>query len=176
MLGLKRGTVKLREHHEEWARLFVAEKKLLKKTLNNNVVAIEHVGSTAISGVPAKPIIDIRIAVLKLNDQVVEKIDTMLSQIGYFLMHKYPSRYFFAKGPEECRTHHISLVEIDDKNEWKNTILFRDYLRSNKNDCVDYSNLKTKLAEKFATDRTSYTAAKENYIQSIIKKAIAEEN
>jgi len=71
MLGLKRGTVKLASDHEEWARLFEIEKKKLITALSHDIIAIEHVGSTAISGLPAKPVIDIRIAVSSLDKKML---------------------------------------------------------------------------------------------------------
>lgn len=95
MLGLKRGTVKLASDHKEWARLFIKEKKVLIKTLGDCIVAIEHVGSTAISGVPAKPIIDIRISVASLKDSCIKEIAVLLGKIGYAYMHKFPGRHFF---------------------------------------------------------------------------------
>lgn len=171
MLGLKRGTVKLVKAHEEWARLYEIEKKLLLKTLGNLVVSIEHVGSTAIPGVPAKPIIDIRIAVSSLDSSHIEKFVEPLTNLGYFYMHAFEDRYFFAKGPEEKRTHHVSLVHADSEVGWEDSILFRDFLRNNTQYREEYSTLKEKLAQQFADDRKSYTKAKEEFIEKVITLA-----
>lgn len=169
-LGLKRGTVKLISDHEEWARLFEIEKKLLLKILGKNIIAIEHVGSTAIPGVPAKPIIDIRISIPTLDDTYIKKLISPLEKIGYTYMHNFGDRHFFAKGPEEKRTHHISFVKENSQTDWKDVLFFRDYLRKNETARDEYSMLKQKLAKQFSEDRASYTKAKEEFIEKIIKK------
>ena len=170
MLGLKRGTVKLAKAHDEWAQLFEKEKQLLLDTLKDRIIAIEHVGSTAIKGVPAKPIIDIRIAVSSLDDSYIKGFIAPLEKLGYSYMHKYLDRHFFAKGPEENRTHHISIVKAG-SDSWNDAILFRDYLRNNKQTREEYASLKQKLAKQFSEDRASYTKAKEEFIQKIIEQA-----
>ncbi|MBU1178210.1 GrpB family protein [Patescibacteria group bacterium] len=169
MLGLKRGTVKLASAHDEWALVFAEEKKLLADTFKDRMVAIEHVGSTAIPGVPAKPIIDIRMAVSPLDDSIIEGFIEPLRGLGYSYRHKFPDRYFFAKGPEENRTHHLSIVLAGSESGWQDSILFRDYLRKNKLAREEYTALKEKLAEQFAEDRAAYTEAKKEFITKIIK-------
>ncbi|PIR78494.1 MAG: hypothetical protein COU28_01320 [Candidatus Magasanikbacteria bacterium CG10_big_fil_rev_8_21_14_0_10_36_16] len=169
MLGLKRGTVKLSENHEEWKNLFEIEKKLLMGIFGDLVLRIEHIGSTAIPGVPAKPIIDIRLAVNSIDDEYIKQFVEPLEKLGYYYMHKFDDRHFFAKGPEEKRTHHLSIVEYG-SDSWKDSILFRDYLINNDSACGKYSKLKVDLAKKFANDRPSYTKAKEEFIEDIIKR------
>jgi GrpB-like predicted nucleotidyltransferase (UPF0157 family) len=168
MLGLKRGTVKLVKAHEEWPRLYELEKELLLRTLGDLAVAIEHVGSTAIPNVPAKPIIDIRIAVSSLDSSHIEKFVEPLTRLGYFYMHAFENRHFFAKGPEEKRTHHVSLVKFGSEEGWEDSILFRDFLRNNTRCREEYSTLKEKLAQQFAEDRKSYTKAKEEFIEKVV--------
>lgn len=170
MLGLKRGTVRLVSAHNEWARFFEIEKQLLLETFGDRIIAIEHVGSTAIPGVPAKPLIDMNAAVSSLNDEYIEEFVAPLENLGYHYMHKFPDRHFFAKGPETQRTHHLNLVEVNG-DEWNNSILFRNYLRRNKSAREEYAALKEKLAGQFAEDRASYTKAKEKVIQKIIDLA-----
>jgi len=171
MLGLKRGTVKLASAHDEWARLFEEEKQRLIKAIGKYILDIEHVGSTAISGVPAKPIIDIRIAIPSLDDSYIENMIAPLKAMDYSYMHKFPDRHFFAKGPEECRTHHISFVKANSEVGWQDAILFRDYLRRNDGAREEYAVLKRELAKKFAEDRASYTKAKEEFIGKIVQLA-----
>jgi GrpB-like predicted nucleotidyltransferase (UPF0157 family) len=171
MLGLKRGTVKLSQHHDEWARLFEKEKQLLLKTFGDHIITIEHVGSTAIPGVPAKPLIDINIAISSLDDAAIEEFVETLQKLDYSYMHKFPNRRFFTKGPEKNRTHHLNLVKAGSEVGWNDHLLFRDYLRRNKTTRDEYAALKTKLAQKFADDRASYTKEKERFIQKIIKQA-----
>ncbi len=170
MLGLKRGTVKLASHHKEWAKLFKKEKRLLLKTFGKKIINIQHIGSTAIFGVPAKPIIDIEISILSLDRLYVLKFVRPLKKLGYSYMHKFPTRHFFAKGPEENRTHHLSLVKASSKKGLKETVLFRDYLKNNAGARKEYIKLKQKLVKKFASDRKSYTLGKEKFIKKILKK------
>jgi len=148
MLGLKRGTVKLTSAHNKWTELFEKEKKLLFDTFGNQIIAIEHVGSTAIPGTPAKPLIDINVAISPLNDSHVDEFIAPLEKLGYHYRHKFPGRHFFAKGPESKRTHHLNLVEFNG-DEWRNSILFRDYLKNNKPAREEYAALKEKLALQF---------------------------
>ena len=173
MLGLKRGTVKLASAHDEWARLFEKEKALLLETFGDRIIAIEHVGSTSIPGVPAKPLIDMNVVVSSLDDEYIAGFVVPLEKLGYHYMHKFTERRFFAKGPEAQRTHHLNLVELD-SDEWRNSILFRDYMRRNKLACEEYAALKEKLAGQYAEDRASYTKEKEVFIQKIIELAKAE--
>ncbi len=169
MLGLKRGTVKLINNaQDEWGRFFEKEKQILTDIFGDS--AIEHVGSTAIPGVSAKPIIDIIIAVSSLDDSYINQFVDPLEKFGYSYMHKFADRHFFAKGPEEKRTHHVSLVK-EDSTSWKNYILFRDYLRHNKLVREKYTELKEKLASQFAEDRASYTKAKEKFIEEMLEEA-----
>lgn len=169
MLGLKRGTVKLAEAHEEWARLFEIEKELLKKRFGDSILAIEHVGSTSIPDIPAKPILDMNVAVSSLEDEYIREFVAPLEKLGYHYMHKFPDRHFFAKGPEALRTHHLNLV-TQDSDEWQNSLLFRNFMRRNNLARDEYAALKQKLAVQFADERTSYTKAKEEFIQSIIRQ------
>lgn len=171
MLGLKRGTVKLSKYDKKWTKLFETEKQLLLGTLGSDIIAIEHIGSTAIPGIPAKPLIDINIAVSSIDDAATGKFIAPLRKLGYAYMHKFPDRCFFAKGPEEKRTHHLNLVKAGNGSGWTDCILFRDHLRRNKPARDEYAALKTKLAEQFPLDRESYTQAKEKFIQKIIRQA-----
>ncbi len=171
MLGLKRGTVKLNKYNPKWPQLFQQEKRLLQKTLGDKIIAIEHIGSTAVPGLPAKPLIDINIAVASLSDTAIKKFITPLQSLGYTYMHRFPGRRFFAKGPESKRTHHLNLVKANSQTGWHNHLLFRDYLRSHKSARDEYATLKIRLAKQFPTDRASYTQGKEKIIQKIIRQA-----
>lgn len=171
MLGLKRGTVKLCEYQNEWAELYEQEKQLLKDTFGDQIIAMEHIGSTAIPGVPAKPIIGINAAISSLDKDAVDSFIQPLQKLGYAYMHEYPNRKFFVKGPEEKRTHHLNLVEAGSQTGWHDPILFRDYMNRNKTARDEYSQLKLKLAQQFPEDRESYTKAKEDFILKIIQEA-----
>ncbi|MCX6741019.1 MAG: GrpB family protein [Candidatus Parcubacteria bacterium] len=169
MIGLKRGIVKLTPHQKQWGIYFIKEKKRLQKSLGQKVIAIEHIGSTAIKNISAKPIIDIAVGIKKLKDG--RQLIRSLEKLGY---HYRPlaglknQRLFFAKGPESNRTHYLHLVKYNGQT-WKKHLFFRDKLNSNKKIAKQYSALKKQLAKKFSQDRQSYTAKKHGFIQSVLK-------
>ena len=138
------------------------------------VVDIQHVGSTAIVGMAAKPIIDIQIAVSSLNDIKIIAIPA-LQKLGYEYWQENPDpeRLFFVKGMPpfgEMRTHHIHIVEPTSKH-WNQKIYFRDYLISHPDIAKKYQDLKIQLAQQYTYDREEYTNAKSDFINRILKLA-----
>ncbi len=135
-------------------------------------ISVEHIGSTAIPKIQAKPIIDIMIGVQDLNiaDIYLVKI---IQSIGYTYIKGYetamPDRRFFQKNVGNVRTHQIHLVELN-SNFWIRHLLFRDYLRVHSNAAKQYEALKLDLASKF-TDTNQYALAKTEFIREIEKLA-----
>lgn len=168
-MGLKVGLVKLEEYTSEWKILFEKEKENLEKIFGNIAIKIEHVGSTSIEGLAAKPIIDIMVCIEKFSD--FEKIREYFDKEPYSIKNDSPEdEILVRKGPEENRTHFIHIVE-NNSIRALNTIIFRDYLRNNKDALNEYEKLKKDLAEKYSNDRKSYTTSKSEFIQNIINKA-----
>lgn len=169
MIGLKRGTVKLVPHNPKWDELFQVEKTKLLEIINGLIVDIQHVGSTAISTIPAKPIIDIAVLVKSLER--VSEYSAKIETLGYQKKQENRSeRLFFTKGPEENRIIYLHIG--DESTDYiKDMILFRDYLIKNPAEAKRYAELKTELAEKFADNREPYTAAKEKFVQKVLEKA-----
>lgn len=171
IIGLQRKKVKLLSYNLEWKRLYKKEEELLCSSIGKYIEDIQHVGSTAIPGVKAKPIIDIAIGVKSLK--AGEKCIKPLEKLGY----KYKQgagikgRHFFVKGSEKNRTYYIHIEKINSQL-WKNHILFRDYLRKHKEAVKEYNELKEKLAEKHKDDRDAYTIEKAIFIQKILKKSL----
>jgi len=171
MLGLKRGKVKLSLYNPKWPEIFKKEKKMLQKALGKMIIDIQHVGSTAVSRIPAKPIIDIAVAVPELSRKEVEKYIEPLKKVGYeYRGEDRPREHLFVKGGEEKRICHLHMVKFDSK-AWKDYLLFRDYLRTHKKVAAKYTKLKLELAKKFSGNRKLYTTSKDNFIQKILKKA-----
>src|SRR5918992_6275624 len=168
MLGLERGTVKLMPHSELWHQLFAEEEARLRDALGEYVLALEHVGSTAICGLSAKPIIDIAVAVREITD--AEKCVIPLRHIGYEYRGEQgiPGRHFFGKG--EPRTHHLHMVELS-SDFWRSHLLFRDYLLQHRETTEKYERLKKELAEEYRGDREAYTERKAAFIESVLKAA-----
>ena len=171
-MGLKVGTVKLEEYNDKWKELFNEEKQNLEKIFGNLAITVEHIGSTSIEGISAKPIIDIAVTLKELKQ--FEKVRKYFENILYSIKEDSAcDEILIRKGNEENRTHFIHVMEINGK-KYKDTIAFRDYLRSHKDALKDYENLKKKLAKLYANDRKMYTASKNDFIQEIIKKAYEE--
>jgi GrpB-like predicted nucleotidyltransferase (UPF0157 family) len=151
-------------------------KKIFQVLPSNHIIDIQHVGSTAIPNMPAKPIIDIQIAVDSLDEikQIaIEKLNTLDYQ--YWKENPDPERLFFAKGMPpfgEKRSHHVHVVELN-SHHWKEKIQFRNYLRSHPEAANEYKSLKIKLSEKYKYNREKYTEDKTEFIQSILKIAVA---
>ncbi|HEX4947008.1 MAG TPA: GrpB family protein [Blastocatellia bacterium] len=168
MLGLTSGQLQLVPYEPNWSLLFLAENERLCANLGDYILDVQHIGSTSIPGMPAKPILDIGVAVA--NFEEAARCIPLLEQLGY----KYkgengiPLRHYFVKG--DPRTHHLHMLEIESE-EWKHHLLFRDYLRANAASAQAYANLKQMLATQFADDREAYQNGKENFIQAVLLQA-----
>ncbi|MEK6796901.1 MAG: GrpB family protein [Spirochaetota bacterium] len=168
---LKRNVI-LTEYTEEWLNKYNAESQLWVDMLNDNLVAIHHVGSTAIGTIKAKPIIDIMIVTKQL-----ERLDTFSSILlgkGYEVKGEngISGRRYFQKDINGERVYHIHAYEEGHK-EIADHILFRDYMRENLTCALEYEKLKMQLASTYPNDKKEYGKGKDEYIQKIIKKARA---
>ena len=172
-LGLKKGSVRLVPHSEEWDGEFKEEQARIVACLHCPTSKVSHVGSTAVPGIPAKPIIDIAVGVPDL--EAVGEYARLLKEIGY----EYRGDRFgdddhlFVKGPAGIQTHYLHLVALSSV-KWRNYALFRDYLRSHERTRREYAALKRSLAENFPSDRESYTQGKHDFIRRVIGVAKGE--
>lgn len=171
-LGLKNNEVRLVEYSPKWRDEFERSKNLILDHTHIPENRIEHIGSTSIIGMSAKPIIDIVIGVddLKKVDKTLFK---ELEKAGFFrLKVNRPNEIVLAKFLDESykvKTHFIHLVEYK-KDLWHNLIFFRDYLNSNKEDREKYLDIKKKYVSKSSTGIIDYTNYKENFVKEIYKK------
>jgi GrpB-like predicted nucleotidyltransferase (UPF0157 family) len=165
MIGLERGKVKLLPYQLEWKELFTEEKQSLEGAIGNNIVEIEHIGSTSIPGMISKPIIDIAIAIYNFEEDKV--CIAPFKQLNYEYKGEFgiPRRYYFVKGTQ--RRFHLHLNEILSEH-WINHIFFRDYLIKHPNKAKQYADLKNKLAQQFKSDREAYTVGKSSFIEKIL--------
>ena len=171
MLGLKRGTVELLPHQLAWEKTAADTISLLKSLLGDVAIDIQHVGSTAIRHIYAKPIIDIAVGVKTLDS--IKPYMEVLKQNGIvFSKEDVAQQLLFVIGDfeQDTRSHHIHVV-IWDGTAWNNYINFRDYLNAFPDHALKYDTLKKQLAEKFAHDRGSYTAGKHELIDSLLEQA-----
>lgn len=176
MIGLKRGRVKLSRYSTEWRKLFEQEKRRLKRNFKNVIIAVEHIGSTAVPGVPAKAIIDMNIGVKSLA--IARRMKEQFEKLGYehraFISGRTPEglrrQVLFCKNSGGRCTHHVHVTKYGN-DYWQEGILFRDYLKRHPAVAREYARLKKRLAEKYPGDRERYTNCKDRFIKQILKLA-----
>lgn len=170
ILGLEKGVVRLSSYSPEWADAFEEEKRLLVDAVGNYIIDIQHIGSTAIPDMIAKPIIDIGIAIEDFDEgkRCIEPIESL----GYIYKGEngIPRRHYFVKG--DPTSYHLHIVEHKSE-EWRKNIIFRDALRTDKDLANDYAKLKIKLAEKFKNDRVAYTDGKTEFVLNVLADSLA---
>ena len=146
---MKRGTVYLEPHQSEWERSAEETIRTLKNILGSVAVDIQHIGSTSIKIISAKPIIDIAVAV---NDYelILSKRDVLEKADIIFRFDERPEQLLFVMGDfaKDTRSHHIHVVLLG-SDEWNNYINFRDYLNSNTEAAMEYEAVKLRLAEQY---------------------------
>ena len=171
MIGLKRGRVQLLSHQEEWTKNAEAVILRLKQILGNAAVDIQHIGSTAIHSIYAKPIIDIVVGVRELND-ILPYMERLKQQEFVFRGEDLAGQLLFVMGDfeKDTRTHHIHVVKWNGA-EWNHYINFRDYLNCHPEKAKQYDDCKKKLAMQFSDDRGSYTTGKQEIIALLLKEA-----
>ena len=135
---------------------------------------VEHIGSTSVPGLAAKPVIDVLLGASSLAD--VEAKIKPLSEKGYSYISKYerklPMRRYFVKKPLSASLPiHLHAVELG-CSLWQEHLAFRDTLRADPAVLSQYEALKLRLAQEFSDDKSAYTAAKEPFIQSILSIAL----
>jgi GrpB-like predicted nucleotidyltransferase (UPF0157 family) len=170
-LGLERGTVRLVPYDARWPSLFLAEVEKIRSTTGADLpLSIEHVGSTAIPGLAAKPILDL-LGGYPQGANVSSYIDA-LSRAGY--QHRgeqgIPGREFFRRG--EPRSYHFHLAEKDG-TFWREHLAFRDGLRAQPELRDAYAALKQQLAQKYPYDREAYIGGKTEFVRSVVDAAVA---
>ncbi len=130
---------------------------------------IEHIGSTAIPGLLAKPVIDIMAGVADLTSSLPAR--AAAATLGYVYFPYRPEvMHWFCKPSSAHRTHHLHLVPVSSPL-WADRIAFRDYLRSHPEAAAEYAALKRQLAAQYALDREAYTDGKSAFVAAILERA-----
>ena len=162
-------------YNPEWPTMFVAEKDRLLVIVESHVETIEHIGSTSVPGLAAKPVIDIIIGVDSLQAADTHCL-TPIQSLGYEYIQAFeksmPRRRYFRKSDETgLRTHQIHLWERED-SEYERHMLFRDYLRAHPHEAADYERVKRDLMGKH-NSVGDYTDAKSAFIAPCQQRAYA---
>jgi GrpB-like predicted nucleotidyltransferase (UPF0157 family) len=167
-LGLKRGEAVVVPYDPRWAELFAEARSELVSTLGTSILGVHHVGSTSVSGLCAKPILDLLVLVPNFDEAV--RLAPELAAIGYeFRPEEFvPDRHFFRRPHGgDIRTHHLSMSEPGSDNE-RMMIAFRDALYDNPGLTEAYGNLKRDLARRFPKDRPRYIEEKSVFIGQLL--------
>ena len=163
--------LELSEYQQDWPSKFEQEKIFLMDTIGRWLHgSIEHVGSTAIPGMRAKPIIDIMFGIKDLES--AREAIGILESAGYcYYPYKEEVMHWFCKPTPDIRTHHLHLVPFNSEL-WQQRLRFRDILRSDSGVAKEYATLKKSLAQQFASDRETYTQKKWPFIQHVLNNSL----
>ncbi len=168
MLGLKKGTVRVVSYRPDWSRLFEQERHLLQRHIGHLALDIQHVGSTAVPDLDAKPILDIAVTVDSVY--VVPRLVGPLCRAGYADRGdkgRDGGHLFVKESAPEVRTHHVHVVAVDDP-QWREYLLFRDALRDDEALRARYAAFKRDLQERYPDDRSAYTAEKRTFVRDVL--------
>jgi len=168
MIGLQRHIVQLVAHHPGWAALAATACREIQRLAGDLIADLQHVGSTAVTDLPAKPILDIAAAVQTLETipELIKRLPTM----GYIYRGDGGAdggHLFVQESSPDVRTIHLHVVDIHD-TQWRNYLLFRDLLRREPDIRQRYAALKQDLSHRFRDDRKSYTDAKHDFIRGVL--------
>ena len=154
----------VKDYNFDYPKMYQEEEKKIKKILKDNLVFIEHIGSTSIPNLKSKPIIDILISVNSLEDVDLKKNE--FEKNGYEYMGEFgiKNRRYLRKGGYE-RTHQIHIFHKDDEFNLNRHLAFKKYLLTHPDVCKEYGDLKEKLALKFPYDIDGYCDGKEEFIK-----------
>ena len=157
-----------------WADRYAEQRDRLQALFGDTEAIVEHVGSTAVPGLAAKPIVDMLLGVRHLAD--VEARIPALEADGWQYVPEHeavlPERRFFARPTPRPRTHHLHAVEIDTPF-WNDHLAFRDHLRTHPEDADAYAALKRALAARHGRDREAYTEAKTDFVRGVLARGRA---
>jgi GrpB-like predicted nucleotidyltransferase (UPF0157 family) len=157
-------------YNAAWPARFDEERELLEAAIGRWATGgIHHVGSTAVPGLAAKPIIDILVGVEDLASS--RTCFPALARLGYlYAPYRADQMHWFCKPDTSRRTHHLHLVPTRSRR-FQDELAFRDRLRANPNQARDYAKLKHTLAAQYEHDRDAYTDAKASFIRDVLERS-----
>ena len=162
----------LTEYDPAWPEQFARERERIWQAVGPHLLAIEHIGSTAVPGLAAKPVIDILAAIRSLEE--APTCIAPLAALGYTYVPEYeaelPERRYFHHLAGGQHLHHLHMAQSDSRF-WRVQLLFRDYLRAHPETAQAYTALKRRLAEQYRDDRAAYTEAKTEFILGVLALA-----
>ena len=166
---MKEAGIKLSKYDPNWKTLFELEKERLLPVVRKYLAGtIEHVGSTAIPSMLAKPTVDIMVGVQSLESS--KSLIKLLSDYGYcYYPYKTEVMHWFCKPSPLFRIYHLHLIPFQSQL-WFERIKFRDFLIKHKTAAIEYAHLKQELTNQYRNDREAYTQKKTSFIRGILKQ------
>jgi GrpB-like predicted nucleotidyltransferase (UPF0157 family) len=167
-----RGTqpVEVVDYDPGWPQRYAEERDRIAAALGDAALSIEHVGGTAVPGLPAKPVIDLMVGVPDI-ERAGQAVAGLIN-LGYEYIPEFesqlPDRRYFRRGTPE--THHVHMVPVS-SDFWEEHLLFRDYLRTHPQAAEEYGKLKRGLAGRFRLDRDAYRSGKVPFIDMVVDAA-----
>lgn len=160
-------------YNESWIEEYRKSEVILKKIFHDQLIDIQHIGSTSVVGLASKPTIDILIVVKDIDR--IDKLNSLMAESGFIAKGEagIPGRRYFFKTQENdvfMETHHIHVYQKDNP-KYQEELLFRDYLRTDLQRMKAYETLKMNLSEQYRDNPRLYTEAKGSFIQETIEKA-----
>lgn len=163
--------ISISPYDPKWPQKFQSEKARLLSIFTRDLLDIEHIGSTAVPGLAAKPIIDMMAAVKSMN--VADKLLEPLRGFGYVTPPEcnanLPERRWLMRHANGHRTHHLHLV-CESSEGWVRTLKFRDILRAHPEAAEEYRSLKVDLARTAGSNRDKYIQGKTSFVEALLKR------
>ncbi|WP_128476957.1 GrpB family protein [Halorussus pelagicus] len=162
------------DYDPTWAETFKTERGRLETFLDAHTSRIEHIGSTAVEGLGAKPVID-TVAVVTDLPGIWGDLDKLATFYGYELSHIPTDWLFLQRTDDSGQLYNLHLIRESD-DQWKDDLLFREYLRANPDVCDEYEAVKREAAESHSDDIDAYNAAKDEFCRSVLSRAKSDDS
>lgn len=164
--------VRIVDHDPAWPALAGAELRRIEEALPEVAVRLEHVGSTAVPGLAAKPVLDLQLSVDAIQPRA--RYVEPLERLGYLFVAEpaSPDYHFFANPPARPRTHHLHVCQAGSEHEFRH-LAVRDFLRAHDDEAARYADLKRQLVTRHPQDRLAYIEGKDEYLRALEKCALA---
>ena len=163
--------IRIVEYDAGWPGQAAREIERMGRVLGALAVRLEHVGSTAVPGLAAKPILDLQLSVAAIEPRA--RYVEPLERLGYLFVPdpESPDYHFFAKPPERPRAYHLHVGELGSAHEVRH-LAVRDYLRVHADEAARYAALKRRIAARHPHDRLAYIAGKEEFVAGLETRAV----
>lgn len=164
--------VRIVDHDAAWPQLAEQELRRVREALGELAVCLEHVGSTAVPFLAAKPIIDLQVSLMTIEAR--QRYIDPLERLGYLFVPapESPDYHLFTTPPERPRTHHLHVCAAGSDHEFRH-LAVRDFLRSHADEAARYESLKRRLVARHPQNRLAYIDGKAHYVAALEARAIA---